>query len=80
MRRGAASGTASKKARDRRPSRPQKPGLDILVSRQPARDGILAASLRDGRLVDEAVLSFALAGVEDLLEEIRAARSVRAQA
>jgi chromate reductase len=36
--------------------------------------------LRDGRLIDEAELSFALAGVEDLFEEIRAARSVRAPA
>ena len=31
----------------------------------------------DGRLVDEATLRFALAGVDDLLEEIRAARFVR---
>jgi chromate reductase, NAD(P)H dehydrogenase (quinone) len=30
--------------------------------------------VRDGRLIDEAVLSFALAGVDDLLEEIRTAR------
>ena len=30
--------------------------------------------VRDGRLVDEATLRFALAGVDDLLEEIRAAR------
>jgi chromate reductase len=36
--------------------------------------------VRDGRLVDEAVLSFALAAVDDLFEEIRAARSVRAAA
>jgi chromate reductase len=28
----------------------------------------------DGRLIDEAALSFALAGVDDLIEEIRAAR------
>jgi chromate reductase len=34
--------------------------------------------VRDGRLVDEATLRFALAGVDDLLEEIRAARFVRA--
>jgi chromate reductase len=33
---------------------------------------------RDGRLIDEAVLGFALAGVDDLLKEIRAARFVRA--
>ena len=36
--------------------------------------------VRDGRLVDEATLRFALAGVDDLLEEIRAARFVRAAA
>ena len=36
--------------------------------------------VRDGRLVDEAALRFALAGVDDLLEEIRAARFVRAAA
>ena len=36
--------------------------------------------VRDGRLIDEAALSFALAGVDDLLEEIRAARLVRAAA
>jgi len=30
--------------------------------------------VRDGRLIDEAALSFALAGVDDLIEEIRAAR------
>jgi chromate reductase, NAD(P)H dehydrogenase (quinone) len=36
--------------------------------------------VRDGRLIDEAVLSFALAGVDDLLDEIRTARSVRAAA
>jgi chromate reductase, NAD(P)H dehydrogenase (quinone) len=34
----------------------------------------------DGRLVDEATLRFALAGVGDLLDEIRAARLVRAAA
>jgi chromate reductase len=36
--------------------------------------------VRDGRLIDEATLSFALAGVEDLLEEIRTARFARAAA
>ena len=36
--------------------------------------------VRDGRLVDEATLRFALAGLDDLLEEIRAARFVRAAA
>jgi chromate reductase len=33
--------------------------------------------VRDGRLIDQAALSFALAGVDDLIEEIRAVRSVR---
>jgi chromate reductase len=33
--------------------------------------------VRDGRLVDEATLSFALAGVDDLLETIRTALPVR---
>ena len=33
--------------------------------------------VRDGRLIDEAALSFALAGVDDLIEDIRAVRSVR---
>jgi chromate reductase, NAD(P)H dehydrogenase (quinone) len=36
--------------------------------------------VRDGRIVDEATLRFALAGVDDLLDEIRAARLVRAAA
>src|SRR5436190_6020124 len=36
--------------------------------------------VRDGRLVDEAALRFALAGVDDLLDEIRAARFLRAAA
>jgi chromate reductase len=36
--------------------------------------------VRDGRLIDEAALSFALAGVDDLIDEIRAARFVRAAA
>jgi chromate reductase, NAD(P)H dehydrogenase (quinone) len=33
--------------------------------------------VRGGRLIDEAALSFALAGVDDLIEEIGAVRSVR---
>jgi chromate reductase, NAD(P)H dehydrogenase (quinone) len=33
--------------------------------------------VRDGLLIDEAALSFALAGVDDLIEEIRTVRSVR---
>jgi chromate reductase, NAD(P)H dehydrogenase (quinone) len=36
--------------------------------------------VRDGRLVDEPVLSFALAGIDGLFEAIRTARSVRATA
>ena len=36
--------------------------------------------VRDGRLIDEAAVSFALAGVDDLIEEIRAARFLRAAA
>jgi chromate reductase len=36
--------------------------------------------VRDGRLVDEAALRFALAGVDDLLDEIKAACFVRAAA
>ena len=36
--------------------------------------------VRDGRLIDEAALSFALSGVDDLIEEIRAASIVRAAA
>ena len=36
--------------------------------------------VRDGRLIDEAARSFALEGVDDLIEEIRIARSVRAAA
>jgi chromate reductase len=40
--------------------------------------GCVHEKVRDGRLFDEATLSFALARVEDLLEEIRAGRSLRA--
>src|SRR5437899_4990437 len=36
--------------------------------------------VRDGRLIDEATLRFVLAGVEDLLDEIRAVRLVQAAA
>jgi chromate reductase, NAD(P)H dehydrogenase (quinone) len=42
--------------------------------------GSVHEKVRDGRLIDEAALSFALAGVDDLLEEIKRARSVRAAA
>ena len=36
--------------------------------------------VRDGRLIDQTALSFALEGVDDLIEEIRAASIVRAAA
>jgi chromate reductase len=36
--------------------------------------------VRDGQLVDEATLRFALDGIDDLIEEIRAARFLRAAA
>ena len=39
--------------------------------------GVVHEKVRDGRLIDEAALGFALAGVDDLIEEIRAVRSVR---
>ncbi|MGA7808282.1 hypothetical protein [Bradyrhizobium sp.] len=42
--------------------------------------GGVHGKVRDGRLIDEAALGFALSGVDDLFEEIRAARSVRAAA
>ena len=40
--------------------------------------GRVQEKVRDGRLIDEAAISFALAGVDDLIKEIRAARLVRA--
>ena len=42
--------------------------------------GSVHEKVSDGRIVDEATLRFALAGVDDLLDEIRAARFVRAAA
>ena len=43
--------------------------------------GSVHEKVRDGRVIDEATLGFALAGVDDILEEIRAAaRSVRTAA
>ena len=51
-----------------------------LVHRPQIVIGGVHDKVRDGRLIDEATLSFALAGVEDLLKEIRAARPVRAAA
>jgi chromate reductase, NAD(P)H dehydrogenase (quinone) len=51
-----------------------------LVLRPQIVIGGVHEKVRDGRLVDEAALRFALAGVDDLLNEIRAARVVRAAA
>jgi chromate reductase len=51
-----------------------------LVFRPQIVIGGVHEKVRDGRLFDEATLSFALAGGEDLLEEIRVGRSVRVAA
>jgi chromate reductase len=51
-----------------------------LVLRPQIVIGGVHEKVREGRLVDEAALRFALAGVDDLLAEIRAARCVRAAA
>jgi chromate reductase len=51
-----------------------------LVLRPQIVIGGVHEKVRDGRLVDEATLRFALAGVDDLLDESRAARAVRAAA
>jgi chromate reductase len=51
-----------------------------LVLRPQIVIGNVHEKISDGRLVHEATLHFALAGVDDLLEEIRAARFVRAAA
>ena len=51
-----------------------------LVLRPQIVIGGVHEKVRDGRLVDEAALRFTLAGVDDLLEEIRAAHFVRAAA
>jgi chromate reductase, NAD(P)H dehydrogenase (quinone) len=51
-----------------------------LVHRPQIVIGGVHEKVRDGRLVDEAALRFALAGVDDLLDEIRAARLRRAAA
>ena len=48
-----------------------------LVLRPQIVIGSVHEKVRDGRLVDEAALRYALAGVEDLLDEIRAARFLR---
>jgi chromate reductase, NAD(P)H dehydrogenase (quinone) len=39
--------------------------------------GAVHEKVRDGRLIDQAVLSFALSAVDDLIEEVRAVRFVR---
>jgi chromate reductase, NAD(P)H dehydrogenase (quinone) len=51
-----------------------------LVLRPQIVIGGVHEKVHDGRFLDEAGLSFALAGVDDLFEEIKAARSVRAAA
>jgi len=52
-----------------------------LVFRPQIVIGSVHEKVRDGRVIDEATLGFALAGVDDLLEEISAAaRSVRTAA
>ncbi len=48
-----------------------------LVLRSQIVIGGVHEKVRDGRLVDEVTLRFALAGVNDLLDEIRAARLLR---
>jgi chromate reductase, NAD(P)H dehydrogenase (quinone) len=42
--------------------------------------GTVHEKISDGRIVDETMLRFAMAGVDDLLDEIRATRLVRAAA
>src|SRR3979490_2854150 len=54
-----------------------KPGLTMTASPGFTGGGRVQEKGRDGRLIDEAALNFALAGVDDLIEEIRAVRSVR---
>jgi chromate reductase len=51
-----------------------------LVLRPQIVIGGVHEKVRDGRLADEATLRFVLAGVDDLFEEIKAARYVRAAA
>jgi chromate reductase len=48
-----------------------------LVLRPQIVIGSVHEKVRDGRLVDEAALGFALAGVDDLLDDIRATRFLR---
>src|SRR3979409_1736067 len=61
-----------------RPPQEMKETLASIPARPVLRPQIVIGGVdekvRDGRLVDEATLRFALAGVDDLLEEIRAAR------
>ena len=51
-----------------------------LVLRPQIVIGGVHEKVRDGRLIAEAAIGFALAGVDDLVEEIRAVRFVRAAA
>jgi chromate reductase len=51
-----------------------------LVHRPQIVIGSVHEKVRDGRLVDETALRFALAGVDDLLDEIRTTRLLRAAA
>jgi chromate reductase len=51
-----------------------------LVHRPQIVIGGVHEKVRDGRLVDEAALRFAFAGVDDLLDEIKAARLLQAAA
>ena len=51
-----------------------------LVLRPQIVIGGVHGKVSDGRLVDEASLGFAIAGVDDLLDEVRAARFLRAAA
>jgi chromate reductase, NAD(P)H dehydrogenase (quinone) len=51
-----------------------------LVLRPQIVIGGVHEKVSDGRLVDEASLRFAIAGVDDLLDEVRAARFLRAAA
>lgn len=62
------------------PSRPRRIDPGSPRSSTQIVIGSVHEKVRDARLIGEAVLSFALAGVDDLLEEIRKARSVRAAA
>jgi chromate reductase len=51
-----------------------------LVLRPQIVIGSVHEKMHDGRIVDEAALGFALAGVDDLIDDIRATRCLRAAA